>query len=289
MFNVLSNRELLIARLKREARYLLSDLVPPLRRPIQPFVVVCTLRTGSNMLRYALETHPQVVHYGEIFRDTIDRIPGAHGKYAYRPHMLIAWRRRDARSFLDEVIYRDVSPPIRAVGFKLFYWHGREAGAGNPWPVLRERTDIKVIHLTRQNPVAAFVSAERALTASYVEMRGNSAGNGRATPTRQDAGKPIFVDVAKFRDFLVKYDGYVQRVDDELGNRPIMNLPFEALTADTAGSIDRVLALLGAEPRALRVQTEKQSSGNVVKRIENLAEVAAAHRGTRWAHVPDAW
>src|SRR5690242_9024863 len=108
MFNIVKNRELLTARLTKEASYLVSDLFKIGRREIIPFVVVCRQRTGSNMLRYALETHPHVVHYGELFHEKRDKIWGAHGRYAYRPRGLATWRSADAASFLDEVIYRDV-------------------------------------------------------------------------------------------------------------------------------------------------------------------------------------
>src|SRR4051812_15581742 len=100
----MKSRELLLARVRKEAAYLVADL-SPWHRPITPFVVICRQRTGSNMLRYALETHPQVVHYGELFHPDRQDIWGAHGKYAYRPSLL-ELRRTNASKFLTDVVYR---------------------------------------------------------------------------------------------------------------------------------------------------------------------------------------
>ncbi|HEU4731752.1 MAG TPA: sulfotransferase [Kofleriaceae bacterium] len=288
-FNIVKSRELLIARLKKEACYLFSDLIPIGREAVQPFVVIGRHRTGSNMLRYALETHPQVVQYGELFNGALQEIAGAYGKYAYRPQSLLRWRRTDARAFLNDVIYRDVLPPISAVGFKLFYRHGRNDGHGNPWPVLRERGDVRIIHLVRQNPIASFLSNERiARREPHVAMRSSRRTVQPAIDLRP-INERIVVDIQKFKTYLATYESDIRTFTDEFRGRAILELHYEAMVTDTDAVIDSVLAFLGVERRPLRLQTERQTRGHVLHGIVNLDEVAAAHRGTRWERVPEQW
>jgi hypothetical protein len=209
----------------------------------------------------------------------------------YRPRELYKWSRSDARSFLNEVVYRDASPPIRAVGFKLFYQHGRTDGAGNPWPVIRERKDVKLIHLVRQNPIASFLSNELIQQhLPYVRMRSAAGSTSQATSVEQAQEQPpIVVDVDKFKDYLAQYGNDIAVFTKEFADHDILELSYEALSSRMAESLTSVLDFLGVDRRELRVQTERQSKGNVMKRIANLNEVAAAHRGTRWEDVPRQW
>ncbi len=289
-FNIVKSRELLFARLKKEACYLASDLLRTGREKVQPFVVIGRHRTGSNMLRYALETHPQVVHYGELFNGALQEIAGAYGKYVYRPHSLLQQRRADARAFLNEVIYRDAMPPIAAVGFKLFYRHGRGDGNGNPWPVLRERRDVRIIHLLRRNPIASFLSTERILRHEpHVEMRTARRPDARANGAAKHGGERVVVDVERFRAYLAAYESDLLTLTEEFPDRAILELTYEDMSANASEVIDSVLDFLGVARWPLRLQTERQSEGDVVKEIANLDEVAAAHWGTRWERVPDQW
>ena len=280
MFNIVKSRTLLVARLRKEALYLFADVFPFARQQVRPFVVVCRQRTGSNMLRYALETHPQVVHYGELFHEARTEITGAHGRYLYRPQELLTWRRSDARSFLDEVVYRDSMWPVQAVGFKLFYHHGRDAGPGNPWPALRARPDIKIIHLTRNNPLASFLSNERIQQHEpYVEMRG--APSNRVKP-RRTCNERVVIDIGKFEAYLARYEHDIRRMQQELPDHAVLELSYEALAASPGDSLGCVLDFLGVERRELQFQTVRQGPGELANKVVNLEDVAAALRGTRW-------
>jgi LPS sulfotransferase NodH len=289
-FNILKSRELLFARLKKEACYLVSDLVRFRREKIRPFVVIGRHRTGSNMLRYALETHPQVVQYGELFNGALQEIVGAYGKYGYRPDSLLEWRRADARGFLNEVIYRDAMPPIAAVGFKLFYRHGRSDGNGNPWPVLRERHDVRIIHLVRKNPIGSFLSVERILRREpHVAMRRSRRTLPRRNGAANHGDQRIVVDVQKFKAYLEGYDSDIRTLAEEFPGRATLELSYEDMASNVNQALDSVLEFLEVTRGPLQVQTERQSDGDVLKLIANLDEVAAAHRGTRWERVPDQW
>jgi LPS sulfotransferase NodH len=272
----MKSRELLLARLHKEVAYLVADL-SPWHRKVTPFVVVCRQRTGSNMLRYALETHPQVVQYGELFHPLRDAIFGAHGKYMYRPQSLLDWRRADARSFLNDVIYRDSASPVRAVGFKLFYRHGRDDGAGNPWPVLAERRDVRVIHLVRSNPIASFLSYEHMRKKNpHIQMR-----NGTKLTNGEPAREPIVIDVERLSAYLADYDREMRSLAAELAGHQTLELTYEALTTDPR-ALELVLDFLGVERRTLQFQTARQSEGDAWQRIANRTDVNAILRGTRW-------
>jgi LPS sulfotransferase NodH len=286
IFNIVKSRELLVARLRKEASYLAADVFAFRRQKVRPFVVVCRQRTGSNMLRYALETHPQVVHYGELFHESRTEIPGAHGRYLYRPQALLAWRLSDARSFLNEVVYRDTARPVQAVGFKLFYHHGREDGTGDPWPTLCERRDVKVIHLVRNNPLASFLSNERIQHHEpHIQMRAFPPARDARSSTR---GERLVIDIAKFEAYLARYEHDIRQMQRDLAGHDQLELSYEALTETPGTTLTAVLDFLGVERRDLRFQTARQSRGELTHKIANLSDVESVLRGTRWERLQQA-
>ena len=113
------------------------------------FIVLGRSRVGSNLLRGLLNAHPSIETYGEIFRDC-GCLDWDHLGYFQSSSMrsLIV---RDPVTFLDQRVLGRYPGAVRAVGFKIFYYHARDGAHAAVWPYLQRRADLKVIHLKRAN------------------------------------------------------------------------------------------------------------------------------------------
>jgi len=99
----------------------------------------------------------------------------------------------------------------------------------------------------------------------------------------------IVVNIPRFKAYLTQYEIDLVGFVEEFRLHRILEISYESLSSNTEKSICSILDFLDVDRRPLRMQTLRQSSGNVMQRIVNLDEVVAAYRGTRWESVPDSW
>ena len=118
--------------------------------PSTKLVIFSRGRTGSNLLVSLLRSHPQIWHHHEIF-----------GEY-YLQHDFIRneVNRLGAVAYFERVLQRMFIE--RVVGVKFLYFH-LEPEWARQWnvpdvptllPVLRQRRDLRIIHLKRRNHLA---------------------------------------------------------------------------------------------------------------------------------------
>ena len=122
------------------------------------FIILAAARTGSNLLRGLLHSHPQCFVGGELFNHVyFDRryIPWcpdwSSDERAKINHddTLIDLRKADPVRFIERLFEITRHWGHQAIGFKLMYWHPemyKEAG-----DYLVGDTSIRVIHLKRRN------------------------------------------------------------------------------------------------------------------------------------------
>ncbi|MGB2694181.1 MAG: hypothetical protein WBD55_03220, partial [Dehalococcoidia bacterium] len=97
------------------------NAAPPPDTSSTRFVIRAAARTGSTMLVRALNSHPNVRCFGELFNDEVDFVPfevDGYDNFSARDRQL---RDGDPVSFLSERIFCAQPPEISAVGFKLLY------------------------------------------------------------------------------------------------------------------------------------------------------------------------
>lgn len=93
------------------------------------FVILCQPRTGSTLLHTYLNTHPNIMSYGEGVRDGNEL-----------------------------VILKKFPRSIKSVGFKLFY----EDLEKDIFKKIIDQPGIKIIHLSRNDLLRQFISLKRA-------------------------------------------------------------------------------------------------------------------------------
>ena len=244
-----------------------------------PFLVVCCARTGSNYLIGLLGSHPNVLvplPPGELF---------AHFALLDAPRA-----RRRPIAYLEREVYGSYSPRIRAVGFKLMYHQARceDPALADPellclpkaerarleriWGYLAARPEIRVIHLTRANPLRSVVSTRVALESGrWVSERG---AQGPAHAVRVE---PVDVLLE-----LERTDAQKRRFLDLFGGHPMLDLSYEELTTRTRSASEAVQRFLELPPARLSSSLRRQNPFPLRELVLNYADLRAALTGTRW-------
>jgi len=221
-------------------------------RDYVPFIVLTRSRTGSNLLLSFLNSHPNIFCEGEIFAN----LNGANP--------LTRLRR----------VLGKQPRHIHAKGFKIFYYHPLDADAADFWAELERRTEIRVIHLTRENLLRTLLSRKIA------GIRGAWTG------TRFDQVDPTDKQVSFTAEELEEGFRQIQTWQDSaaarFSNHPMLRLTYEELTTNPFGSyraLSTFLGLPGSEPRT---SLNKQNPESVRSLIRNYDELKLRFAGSPW-------
>lgn len=206
-----------------------------------PFVVLAHGRSGSSILTNNLHTHPLAICHGELFHE----IEATRWRVGDRFCRLD----EDAYQFCEEVAFRPPEPGVTHVGFKLFPYHAHnnelQFGA---WRFLRERPEVRIVHLERRNLFDAFVSnvrSERSGVWYLDEETGDPAREAHDAAIHVDSGafyeyaRDTIVGLSWARDYL------------ELDRRPCLRIRYDEMERDLAGVVERVFEFLELPPHPL--------------------------------------
>jgi hypothetical protein len=221
-----------------------------------------------------LNSHPQVLGYGEIFRDT-DRIgwdlapPGRDDQSS----TLVRQLQSAPIAFLEAQVLGNPPPGIRAVGFKLFYYHAQDGERRNLWEYLANRPGLFVIHLKRRNTLREWLSIRRA------EQTGDwSRWNAIERPV-----EPITLSIESCRREFEYARVAKERADALFAGQPMLQVGYEELVRNRAVEMARVQRFLGVDVDEPATSIVRQSRGSLAEAIANYAELEHAFRDTEWA------
>jgi LPS sulfotransferase NodH len=230
------------------------------------FIILCAARTGSTMLRFLLNSHPEIVCHGEVMTGTgfVGLAPGPS------PIRTKLERLRDAdpvRFMREFVLYgEDVAG---AVGFKIKY---EELSRPEFSPILEDLLadkDLRVIHLRRRNRFERLVSLAVAhrvgLNLIFSEDQRPAVPSFHLSPAQCEAD---FAEVeARETEFAARF-----------GDHPLIETTYEDILA--GDDLTRVQEFLGVRPALLQPSTLKIVDKSVKDLVENYSELRAAFAGT---------
>ena len=235
------------------------------------FVILGHPRSGSTLLLNALREHPGLLVYGEVFNDEPEARRDGYGgtDEVYETGA-------DGASFLAHTIFRDrCDPEVLAVGFKLLYSQSHGHGMRSAWDYLVDRTELRVIHLTRDSLLDAYVSLAEAEASGrwHVELHEAVA-----------SGAPLHIDPEACLEFLDGVHASREWARRAFRAHEVFELSYEQLTAEFGATLHDVQAFLGLPPVPLPALLRKQGLRPLAARVSNLDEIVDMLRRT--IHAP---
>ncbi len=262
-------------------------------RPYRPFVLVSHLRSGTHMLRTALDSHPQIRCQAEPFNANSPNLPYP--------------RDTSTQEILNGWVFPTQPEEIETVGFVLHSYHpgGLRAfpelrsnpGWDDVWTVLAGMPELRVIRLARHNLLRRHVSQVVARQSGYWHAwRGDRVAEtlhleglppSHTIDTERAAQPPVVLDIDRLIADFEQVEMLAARVDSLFGRHPTHSIIYEEMCADTAGTFKGAQAFLGVPVVEVEPSTRKLPGRPLTESIANFDAVAAKLRATRWAYVLD--
>ena len=237
--------------------------------PATRFVILASARTGSNLLQGMLDSHEQVSCFGELFNDSNPSHIQWNTSREIRAED-IALRDADPCGFLEQRVFA-VPPHVRAVGFKLFYFHAVQGPWSAIWPYLRGMSGLRVLHLRRTNLLRKLVSERLA------------ARTGKWWINRdEDAYCDVSIELG-YDECMGEFDSarnYERDGLQRLAGQAVLDLTYERLAAAPEIEANRALEFLGVAPQILQARIKRQLRDPLTKVVSNYSELAARFAGT---------
>lgn len=237
------------------------------------FILLGEGRSGSNFLRGLLNSHPAIVTFGELFRfhDSIGWEFPEYERHQQTPK-LVALSQREPARFLETEVFGLYPRKIRAVGFKIFYYHAQNEERQPGWTYLQQRRDIAVVHVKRWNTLRSFLSLKKAFqTDRWTNHRGP-----------EEDGLSIALDYQECLDRFVWAKEVKAEYDDRFRDHPMIEVVYETLCRNLQPQCQRILDFLGVPEAPLRSSTFKQGTLPLPKAITNYYELRKRFQGTPW-------
>jgi hypothetical protein len=270
------------------------------------FVILFYARTGSTVLAHALNSHPHILCFREVFNwlhgdSYVDYSVDGYENKSVDDGKL---RRTDPIAFLEKRIFCQHPRKTSAVGFKLGYVHCEP-----PWgfPVvldyLVQDKQIRIIHVQRRNMLKSLASEKLAgITGEYLRIRAfprlSSIPRDLIHPARafqrarviveqnlRQARMPtrVALSVEECRAYFEGTRAAIARHDELFREHDKLSLFYEEILSSRDAVFAKAQSFLGVEPRTLTVDLRKQNPDDLRALIENYDELREAFAGTEYS------
>lgn len=232
------------------------------------YMITCAARTGSSLLETSLLSHPDIMSHGEVYPPT--HVGALRGRYTSlvqddeTQRALTEYRDANQTAFLYKYVYD--SQGHRSVGHKLKHEELLLPKFAETREAIRRDSDIKIIHLRRENLFERFVSAWLVNRVTGV------------TEIHSDDQRPEFEAVTiPSKDCHENFDQTSARYaffQKFFSKHPIFELTYEQLAGPER---ERILSeaqeFLGVEPRALTSNLKKVTPLSMRSIVTNYDEL----------------
>lgn len=220
----------------------------------QKFIILSRSRTGSNLLKSLMNSHPNIYTRGELLF------------YIF------------GKSHKDQLkeVFSKQPKKIKAAGFKIFYYHPHPSSydAEVVWSDLRSMKDLKVIHLKRRNILRTVLSRK-------------IAGNQNVWKTKKVKNiaheqKSVNFSKQELEKLFNETRGWETKYAKVFEDHEIIDVYYEDLIADPEREIKRICKLLGVPAIPPRTELKKQNPEKASQLIRNYKKLKAEFKDTEW-------
>lgn len=216
------------------------------------FVIITRSRTGSTLIDHSLRGHPHVISDGEILN----------------------WKLGRNINWIISNIYSLKPKKIKAVGFKIFYYHPQDDDSGEVWEILRSIDNLKVIHLKRKNKFATYLS--RAI-AGQTKVWSTSKNNNKQGPV-----KKITLDPKEIKSDFKRIEKFEKQFDEMFSKNDFLEVYYEELLHDFLPTIEKIQKFIEVPFHSVKSSLRKQGSKNLAEKVENYQELIDYFADTQW-------
>lgn len=236
------------------------------------FIIVGHARTGSNFLRGLLNSHSRIIALGEIFRNFPGNSIGWDTPGYPHSRSVLSLFQTDPIKFLEEKVFRNFPKHISAVGFKIFYYHAQNKNWKPVWTYLRNRKDLRIIHIKRKNFLKTHFSLRKAFKTNKWGNTSGAEGENVSISLNYEECLKSFTEIQEWEK---KYDIFFE-------NSCKIDVLYENLSNDYKNEMKRIQEFLGVDYEVVRPSTYKQSNQPLSKAISNYFELKEKFKGTPW-------
>ena len=235
------------------------------------FIILGRSRTGSNFLRGLLNGHSNIVTMGEILRNE-NEIDWDSPFYQSNAGILNLYQKNPVK-FLNKTVFRKFRPDVKAVGFKLFYYHAQNEPINAIWNALKVDKSVHVLHIKRENILRTHLSRIQAeQSGSWVNISGST-----------EKHKPVTLDPMDCLNDFEQTRKWETDADLFFQGHPVMQISYEQLSEDYETVLHDTQQFLGLPIQPVQPQTYKQSKLSLSMAIKNYWALKDHFADTPWA------
>jgi len=217
---------------------------------------------------------------------------------------------QDPIKYLKGKLYRNYPSYIKAVGFKIFYYHAKkeqlhpeipknahrdfkkklrdfnrlikssyniqEIGERleNVWKLLKDDRELKVIHLKRRNKLETYISLKRVIVSNqWKNIKGQY---------RQKKDKTINISYEECYTFFQKMKNWEEEFDDFFSNHDIIEVNYEELVDEIEDIMNKIYTFLNVQFELTSSKYHKQSKTQISTILKNYQELKHRFEKTEW-------
>ena len=240
------------------------------------FVIAATQRTGSTMLVTLLDSHPRVLCLGESFKCSTGNTALHHQEKSYAvfrnktmgnrlQHYLR--RKTQVKGYLDRLY---ATTNFDAIGFKMMYNQSMQFPSLVPYLM---SNNIRVIHISRDNPLEVLVSLQTARARRLFHSR------------EHVKVEPVVIPLVGLTKQLEKIRQYNRKWTEVFSeNHPYLKIDYNSFSLERDHHVERILDFLQLEQQKLSTPLVKINPADFSLAIKNYHQVKDYLINTEFAY-----
>lgn len=236
------------------------------------FVILGTARSGTTMLLSYLNSHPKILCLRGVFGST-NKIN--FGKYYDNlpdeciERKLIEKRNAKPKEFIEKYVFKKYFENYKVVGLKYFYDHDRHLLNKNELiDYFAENTDIKFIHIKRNNLLATLYSYKRALSNQNWHLQEKSNFKTKIT-------------IKECENYFTETKNQYKRFDKLFGDR-IFSIVYENFIKEPTEILQKLQNFLNVSPKIQKNEIKKNINLPLSQAIINHKELKTHFKNTEF-------
>lgn len=222
-------------------------------REYRKFVMVSDSRTGSTLLMSLLNSHPEIVAEGEIFKLLGNR----------------------SCENIWSGFFKNFPKRIKYAGFKLFYDHPR-GDDQKVWELIENDKSIIIIHLKRNNLLRSLVSKRIGLNTKKWTQNINQQDDIKIEE------KKISLEKDECENYFNRIRDFESKTDERFKNHTLISISYEELSRNKQKVISQVFKKMDLKDHLVLSTMKKQNPEPLSVLIKNYESLKLAFKNTEW-------